>query len=230
MNETCIECEDAGRYQIGHFFADVGVESEPLSAYGEVWRYGLDPRDSPFTDHTVAVDLSTDVPPVPPEGFDLGLFHPPCHKWTQRDAEDAENLIPRARELAERFCDEWIIENQARAPLHDPVVLDGSMFGLNVAYERAFETSYEVLQPSRHPNWKADHRVEYTRPKPYWKSVKGVVGDYPSKPLILSGTPAAYIHYLVRPLLDGYEGSDTEQTTLVSADGGRTGLYQGTDT
>ena len=120
-------------WTIGHFFADVGVESEPLSAYGEVWRYGLNPRDNPFTDHTVAIDLR-ETPPIPVGGFDLGLFHPPCHKWTQRADEDAENLIPRARELAEKHCDEWIIENQPGAPLYGPVTLDGSMFGLNVDY------------------------------------------------------------------------------------------------
>lgn len=222
------DSENSDRYRIGHFFADVGVESEPLSAYGEVWRYGLDPRDTPFTDHLIECDLR-DLPPIPDGDFDLGLFHPPCHKWTQRDAEDAENLIPRARELAERYCGEWIIENQPRAPLHNPVVLDGSMFGLNVVYERAFETSYDVRQPPRHPNWKADHRVENTRPKPYWKSVKGVVHDYPSRELILSGTPAAYIHYLVRPLLDGYEGKHAEQATLVTADGGRNERHQHTD-
>lgn len=208
------------RWQIGHFFADVGVESEPLSAYGEVWRYGLDPRETRFTDHTVAVDLSTDVPPVPVDGFDLGVFHPPCHKWTQRDDEDAENLIPRARELAEKYCDEWIIENQEGAPLRNPVVLDGSMFGLPVEYKRAFETSYEVVQPRRDRSWKAEHRVENTRPKPYWKAVKGVTGDYPSKELILSGTPACYVHYLVRPLVDPYHEPDTEQSTLIAADGG----------
>lgn len=201
---------------IGHFFADVGVESEPLSAYGEVWRYGLDPVDTPFTDHTVEIDLR-ETPPIPIEGFDIGLFQPPCYKWTQRDAEDAPNLIPRARELAEQYCDAWIIENKPRAPLRDPVTLDGSMFGLNVEYARAFETNYDVQQPSRKPNWSPDHRVENTRPKAYWKSVKGVVGDYPSKELILSGTPAAYIHYLVRPLLDGYEGHGPSQTTLVTA-------------
>lgn len=204
---------DRGEATIGHFFADVGVESEPLSAYGEVWRYGIDPDDTAFTDTLVECDLR-DNPPAPTEKFDLGLFHPPCHKWTQRADEDAENLIPRARELAERYCEEWIIENQARAPLRAPVVLDGSMFGLPVEYERAFETSYEVEQPARMPNWSPAHRVENTRPRAYWKTVKGVTGDYSAKDLILSGTPACYVHYLVRPLLRGYEGPESEQSTI----------------
>lgn len=200
--------------KIGHFFADTGVETEPLSAYGDVWRYGIDPIDTAYTHTLIECDLNEE-PFIPDGGFDLGLFHPPCHKWTQRKDEAADNLIPRARELAERYCDEYIIENQARAPLRDPVVLDGSMFGLPVVYERAFETSYEVEQPPRMPNWTARHRVENTRPKQYWKSVKGVTGDYHSRELILAGTPAAYIHYLVRPLLDGYEGPGTEQARLI---------------
>jgi hypothetical protein len=52
--------------------------------------------------------------------------------------------------------------------------------------------------------------------------VKGVTGDYPSKQLILSGTPACYVHYLVRPLVDPYHEVDTQQSTLVQTDGGRT--------
>lgn len=211
----------SNQWRIGHFFADVGVESEPLSAYGEVWRYGIDPMDTQFTDKCVPIDLR-DPPPIPPEGFDLGLFHPPCHKWTQRADEDEENLIPRARQLAEKHCDEWIIENQAGAPLRDPVVLDGSMFGLPVEYKRAFETSYPIDQPRGRRGWSPNHRVENQRTKAYWKTVKGVAGDYPMKELALNGTPACYIHHLVRPLVDPYHEVDTQQSTLVHAtDGGK---------
>lgn len=218
MSENGIE-------RIGHFFADVGGESEPLSAYGDVHRFGFDPRDTPFTAETYAVDLSETTPDV--ERFDLGLFHPPCYEWTQRNAETAENLIPRAREIAAELCDEYIIENQPDAPLSAPeggskVILHGSMFNLPVCYERAFELSYEVPRPRRPKNWSAEHRVEYTRPKQYWKAVKGVTGDYPGQELVTNITPAAYIHYLVRPVLDGYQHVPSKQSTLATAtDGGK---------
>jgi len=218
MSEESVDSTD--RFRVGHFFADVGGESEPLSAYGDVYRFGLDPRDSPFTAETYAVDLSETVPDV--DSFDLGLFHPPCYKWTQRDDETAENLIPRSREIAAELCDEYIIENQPDAPLEAPdkgtkVVLHGSMFNLPVCYERAFELSYEVPRPRRPNNWSAEHRVEYTRPKRYWKAVKGLTGDYPGQELATNITPAPYIHYLVRPMLDGYQHRPSSQTRLVTA-------------
>lgn len=204
--------------RIGHFFADVGVESEALSAFGDVHRYSIDPEDSPFNETVTQIDLAEDDPDVD-EPFDLGFFQPPCYKWTQRRAEDAENLIPRARELAERYCGEYIIENKPDAPLRAPpggsrVDLHGSMFGMPVAYERAFEVSYEVNPPRRDRSWTREHRVENTRPKQYWKAVKGYTRDYPSQHFITNCVPAPYVRTLVRPMLDGYEGPPTSQSQL----------------
>lgn len=207
--------------RIGHFFADVGVETEALSAYGEVWRYGIGPEDNPHTHHLVEIDLR-ETPPVPVEGFGVGLFQPPCYEWTQRADESGENLIPRAREMAEKYCDEWIIENQPGAPLSAPeggslVTLHGSQFGLPVVYERQFETSYEVPEPPRNQHWRAEHRVECTRPTAYWKAVKGYTGDYPRQHLVTNALPAAYVHWLVRPLLPGYAHRKRVQTSLTEA-------------
>jgi hypothetical protein len=212
------------RWTIYHIFADDGVESEPLSAYGDVVRVGLNPRENEFS---TAIKANAKATPLKP-GADLVVLHPPCYPWTQRDAEDAENLVPLARELGERLGEEYIIENKPDAPLRDPVVLDGSMFGLPVEYKRAFETSYEVEQPRGRRDWSPEHRVENTRPKGYWKGVKGVSGDYRTQTLALSGTPACYIHYLLRPLVDPYHEIDTEQATLVRADGGRNGRSETT--
>ena len=196
--------------KILHVFADTGVECEALSAYGSVTRVGIDPTDNPYTDELITADareLELD------RTFDLGLFHPPCQKWTpgarmQDTTENHENLIPVARELAHKYCDEWIIENVPQAPLRDPVYLDGGMFGLPLHYERAFETSYHVPQPRRQTRltdggkFNAHHDTGgFQGTKQLWKSVKGYTHDWPSKPLKRSGIPKAYINYLVRPLL-----------------------------
>lgn len=207
-----------GDLRIGHFFADWGVESERLAAYGDVHRFTIDPKPNEFVDETTQIDLVEEEPDI--EGqLDFGLWHPECYKWTQRSAEDAENQIPRVRELADRYCKEYVIENKPKAPLEAPpggskIVLDGSMFGLAVEYKRAFECSYEVTQPPRQPNWAPEHRVENTRPRQYWKAVKGYVGDYEAKPFITNALPAAYVDHLIRPILDGYEGRPTSQSDL----------------
>jgi len=199
-------------WKILHAFADEGVETEALAAYGDVVRVGLDPQDTPYTYDTVAMDLRDFNPTIT---FDLGLFHPPCYKWTQRNAEDAENLIPAAREFAQDHCEEWIIENQPDAPLYNPTILKGEMFGLPVAYERAFETSYKVEQPSYRSGYTYRHRVENTRPKAYWGAVKGYSHEpYNGQVLATNSTPRAYIEWLLQPLLHSDAKPDMEQTTL----------------
>jgi len=198
-------------WDILHVFADTGIESEALAAYGSVTRVGIDPVDNPYTDVLItadARDLELD------QTYDLGLFHPPCQSWTpgarmNGTTDDHPNLIPVARDIAERYTSNWIIENVPDAPLNDPTVLNGGMFGLPLHYERAFETSYHVPQPPR--------QSQLGRPKDefekhhdtggwqglveLWKSVKGYSHDWPSKPLKRSAIPRAYIDYIVRPLL-----------------------------
>jgi len=199
-------------WKILHAFADEGIETEALASYGEVVRVGLDPKDTRYTYDTVKMDVREFEPTVQ---FDLGLFHPPCYKWTQRGDEDAENLIPDAREFAKEHCDNWIIENQPDAPLHDPTILKGEMFGLPVAYERAFETSYPVEQPSYRGSYQYRHRVEYTRPKSYWGAVKGYSHEeYDGQMLATNATPRAYIEWLLQPLLHDDAKPDTVQQTL----------------
>jgi len=202
--------------KILHCFADEGVETEALAPYGKVTRVGKEPQDTPFTHAKISVDLTQiDLNDLFTIKFDVGLFHPPCYKWTQRDAEDANNLIPLAREIAEQYCDEWIIENQPDAPLYNPTILKGEMFGLPVAYERAFETSYKVEQPSYRSGYTYRHRVENTRPKAYWGAVKGYSHEpYNGQVLATNSTPRAYIEWLLQPLLHSDAKPDMEQTTL----------------
>lgn len=197
--------------QILHCFADEGVESEALAAYGDVVRVGIDAKDTnesqPIKADAKALPFKDDV------AFDLGLFHPPCQKWAVGTSihggrSDHENLIPLARELGQQHCEEWIIENVPQAPLNNPVVLNGTMFGSPLHYERAFETSYHVEQPPQQTRLldfgEMDTHHEtggWNGSVELWKSVKGYSGDYPSKSLKREASPRAYIDYLVRPLL-----------------------------
>jgi len=197
--------------KILHCFADTGVECEALSAYGDVTRVGINPEPNPYTDDLIEAD-ATEWKPT--QQFDLGLFHPPCQRWTpgaqsQGTTDDHDNLIPTARQLGRDYCDEWIIENVPRAPLHNPTHLNGGMFGLPLHYERAFETSYHVAAPPRQSqigrpnNAFAEHHANggFQGCKDLWKSAKGYTHDWPSRTLKRSGIPRAYINYLVRPLL-----------------------------
>lgn len=200
---------------IYHVFADVGVESEVLGAYGRVVRVGLDPLD---TNDSEPIRADARELPLDP-GADLAVLHPPCQRWARStetnggDREDHQNLIPLARHLGETLADDYVIENVPRAPLRAPeggdcTVLDGRMFGLPVPRRRAFETSYPLPDPPEYDDVEAygaldAHRTEaqYAGTGDVWRSVVGVSGDYPVREMKREGTPSSMVHWLVRAWL-----------------------------
>lgn len=193
--------------RILHCFADHGTEAEPLGCYGEVVRVGLDPADTNDS-HPIQADAHH-LPFAPDVRFDLGFFHPPCTRWSDMpDANkdgDAPNLIPLAREIGRDHCDHYVIENKPRAPLRDPVVLDGKMFGLPIQYERAFETSFPLEQPPRQAFLAPTESSSYfysEKSRAWWASVKGLDADaYTKHALCKNSLPSAYVHHIVRGYL-----------------------------
>ena len=190
--------------RILHCFADFGTEAEALGCYGDVVRVGLDAQDT-----NESQPIKADAHHIPfGEGvrFDLGLFHPPCTKWSDMpDANkngDAPDLIPLAREIAERHCDYWVIENKPRAPLNDPVLLNGKMFGLPIEYERAFESNFQLEQPPRQAFLAETESSSYfysEKSRGWWASVKGIDADaYTKHALCKNSLPSAYVHHIVR--------------------------------
>lgn len=218
---------ESKRPLILHCFADQGTESEVLSNFGEVLRVGLNAidtnRSSPIKAdaHVEAEGKDWHFPISEDVTFDLGVFHPVCSKWADTtsisgDPDNHENMIPSARALAEEYCDYYVIENVPKAPLRDPYVLNGKMFGLPIRYERAFETNFRVPQPPRYNRFwdeegtkdKAETSSFYfsERSKPWWASVKGYRPDpYPKQHLAKNCIPAPYIHHICRAWLKQYE-------------------------
>lgn len=214
MTESKRSSPEQETYRIGHFFADHGVESEALSAYGNVHRFTIDPRSNTFVTNTTQIDLMENTPEIT---LDLGVFHPKCTKWSDMpdvNPDDHENQIPRAREIARTVSDDYIIENKPRAPLENPVLLTGRMFGLPIAYERAFETSFEVEHPPNQQTFGGKTVTPYfysDRTTEWWKSVKGYTGPYPKQHLAKNTIPAAYIHFLLRSWLESLETRDAKE-------------------
>ena len=199
--------------QIGHLFADYGVESEALAAYGAVHRFTIDPKPNGSVESTTEMDLMKEIPGL---DLDLVILHPNCARFCDMpnvDPSDHENQIPRAREIAEQIATDYVIENKPRSPLDDPVVLNGRMFGLPLAYERAFETSFAVDEPATQqtigktvtPYFYSDRTAEW------WRGVKGYVGDYPKQHVAKNTIPAAYIHHICRSWLESRDSRDAEK-------------------
>lgn len=208
---------ESPRYQQGpikilHGFADNGIEGEALVAHGEVLRVGLDPRD---TNRTVPIQADCNKLPFKEDSFDLGVFHPECAKFSSvtsisGDPDEWPNQIPLARELGEKYCSEYIIENVPKAAKVDDglkapengscVTLDGRQFGLPLRFERAFETSFPVDSPPFQqpldqevsPYFSADRSTEW------WKAVKGYSGNYTKASVARNAVPRPFVDFLMR--------------------------------
>ena len=70
------------------------------------------------------------------------------------------NLIPQVRDMATELRLPYVIENVPGAPLHDPITLCGSMFGLDVRRHRLFESNVPLTAPA------CDHGVWTERKYP----------------------------------------------------------------
>lgn len=78
---------------------------------------------------------------------------PPCQRFTayRRRAghvQPAGNLIPETRAMLARIGVPSVIENVQGAPLENPALLCGSMFGLEVRRHRLFEASFPLEVPA----------------------------------------------------------------------------------
>jgi hypothetical protein len=205
---------------IYHLYADEGIESDYLTRFGRVVRVGLDP-----VDRNDSAPVAGDVHRLPlREGADLAVAHPECGPWNTMNAvhgnqDEQPRQIQDAREVCRRVADHYIIENVPDAPLKDPVILQGSYFGLPITKKRAFETSFHVPQPSLQ-NTLTDHCANfdrYDRPRRWWESVMGVENWYPIDPMVNAGMPRAYIEHLLQWYFEAIEASDVEQSQEVTA-------------
>lgn len=93
--------------------------------------------------------------------FDAIHASPPCQfvtraagQWRKAGREYPDLIQPMRQALKAPGCP-YIIENVRGAPLIDPVMLNGAMFGLRVKRDRLFETNWPIapfiLPPQERP-------------------------------------------------------------------------------
>ena len=93
-------------------------------------------------------------------GFDFVWASPPCQRYSRMTGcrsnlrDKYPNLIPEIREKLKQWGGEWIIENVVGAPLENPIMLCGAMFGLLTYRHRIFESNVPLSAP-QHP----EHRI-----------------------------------------------------------------------
>ncbi len=127
-------------------FEVIGVDSQPQPRY-------------PFA--FVQADAMT----FPLEGFAAIHASPPCQYYTAmlngKDEQRSKHpdLVASVRRRLHATGKLYIIENVLGAPLENPIVLCGAMFGLRVYRHRLFESNLVLFQPA-HPR----HRAKAARP------------------------------------------------------------------
>jgi DNA (cytosine-5)-methyltransferase 1 len=162
--------------------------------------------------------------------FDAIHASPPCQAYTAINQVNKKRwgyepphpkLIEPTRRLLQRTNIPWVIENVPNAPLQNPVVLCGSMFGLGVMRHRLFETSFFLMTGVRCRHRGHDHRGVYGRHPDggkIWTRVSGggtinrahsiedgavrMGIDWMEWAELTQAIPPAYTEYIGRQLLD----------------------------
>jgi DNA (cytosine-5)-methyltransferase 1 len=109
--------------------------------------------------------------------FDVIHASPPCQRYTHGNvagdqASKHPDLVGPVRELLQAGRRPYVIENVPRAPLHDPLVLCGSMFDLT-----ATDDDGTPLRLERHRLFESDLLLTPPRPCSHDKNVR-VAGSY----------------------------------------------------
>ena len=192
-------------------FCGAGGASVGLARAGyEVTGVDLVPQpEYPFKFHCA------DALTFPLEDFDLIWASPPCQAHTllrglgKGRANDID-LIPDVRERLIASGRPYIIENVVGAPLKNPVVLCGSMFGLAVRRHRLFECSFTVsLRPpcrcggrrnvavyGKRPGDRLPDGVQRARDLTHGREAMGI--DWMSWHPLTQAIPPAYSEFLAR--------------------------------
>jgi DNA (cytosine-5)-methyltransferase 1 len=110
------------------------------------------------------------------EDFDAVHASPPCQAYSPLNAyngKDYPDLIEPVRELLVTTGLPYVIENVVQAPLLEPAILCGGMFGLRLYRHRSFETSFPLLVPGHPPHESRCARNGYLPAPDQFMSIHG---------------------------------------------------------
>lgn len=141
-------------------------------------------------------------------GFDFIHASPPCQAYSVMASSGHPDLIEEVRSRLIESGRPYVIENIMRAPLHDPVMLCGQMFGLELFRHRIFEASWPLAQPEHKKHTMVGSKAGRWKPG----RVMSVVGNFGpleagsfamdigwmNKKELAQAIPPAYTQYIAR--------------------------------
>lgn len=148
--------------------------------------------------------------------FDAIHASPPCQAFTNAQrlqGNEHPELIEPTRALLEDLGKPFVIENVPGAPLKNPAVLCGAMFGLRTYRHRLFETNWDLTAPA-HPEHIAKTTKMGRRPRPgeFMHVVGNFSGvdvareamgiDWMTRDGLREAIPPAYTEWIGRQLLE----------------------------
>ena len=118
---------------------------------------GVDIRPQPKNPHRFV--LADALEYLAEHGHEYDAIHasPPCQAYTKagkqwrKEGREYPDMIAATRAALEKTGKPWVMENVPGAPLRNPVLLNGSVFGIRVHRPRLFETSFPLPQPEVPP-------------------------------------------------------------------------------
>lgn len=194
----------AGGAAMGYFRAGfteiVGIDIKPQPRY-------------PFT----FIQGDALAPPVRLSYFDAIHASPPCQKysWSAKRWKNIErlDLIEPTRTILRESGKPFIIENVREAPLVDPILLCGEMFGLKVLRHRLFECNPAVPRLVHYRHWggvKTGHyvtvaghggdNIKGNGSRKHKQSAMGI--DWMTDEELNEAIPPAYTEWIGRQLIE----------------------------
>jgi len=141
----------AGGCSVGYHRAGFDVTGVDIEGHPD-YPYELIERD--------AITVLADIAFL--DQFDVIAASPPCPRYSvatpHASRSSHPDLVGPVREALQAWGGLYVIENVPGAPLENPAVLCGSMFGLGVRRHRLFESNAPVVTP---PCNHAAQRVVY---------------------------------------------------------------------
>ena len=207
-------------------FHVVGVDIKPQPNY-------------PFAFHQAdAIEFLSELISIGPAHFQFAAIHasPPCQLYskTQVIYDNLHvDLVASTRELLEASGLPYVIENVKGAPLRNPVVLEGQMFGLNTHRYRLFEANWPLEVPLLRPP--PGPMAKMGRPIREGESIQ-VVGhfsdveagraamgiDWMSRDEMSEAIPPAYTEFIGAQLMAHLKNSVVDSAVHRYAQGGTT--------
>lgn len=149
-------------------------------------------------------------------GFAFVWASPPCQRHSRmsgcRDglAQTYPDLIQPVREKLQKWGGPYIIENVVGAPLINPIMLCGTMFGLELYRHRLFESNCHIEAPfhpkhtipaSKAGHWKPGTIISVAgNCAPVWMARKAMGIDWTTRAELVEAIPPAFSEYLANQI------------------------------